>query len=308
MTLRLFRAAVLALPLTFAVASAVVFAEEKPAATQDPVAAIVNGYKIYQSDVLEARDRLPSQFHGMSLSSIYTVLLNSLIDRKLVAADARRHGMLKDEDVKRMLAELEDRILHRVYLERYVEEHMTEAALKAQREKLVAQNRERVEIRARHIVVTTEAEAKKIIAELNDGADFATLAKEKSIGPSAQKGGNLGYFTKQKMVPEFAKAAFALDIGQISKTPIHTQYGWHVIKVEDRRAVPPLPADQLERTARAILAKKIRADYLRDLRASATIERFKMKDLPKGEAESGQGAGHNPHGGNVPRFNPHGKP
>lgn len=308
MTLRLFRAAVLALPLTFAVASAVVFAEEKPAATQDPVAAIVNGDKIYQSDVLEARDRLPSQFHGMSLSSIYTVLLNSLIDRKLVAADARRHGILKDEDVKRMLAELEDRVLHRVYLERYVEEHMTEAALKAQREKLVAENRERVEIRARHIVVTTEAEAKKIIAELNDGADFATLAKEKSIGPSAQEGGNLGYFTKQKMVPEFAKAAFALDIGQISKTPIHTQYGWHVIKVEDRRAVPPIPADQLDRTARAILSKKIRADYLRNLRASATIERFKMKDLPKGETESGQGAVHNPHGGNIPRFNPHGKP
>lgn len=312
MTRFLFRAAALALPLTLAVASTAVSAGEKGAAAEDPVVAIVNGSEIFRSDVIEARDRLPPQFKGPSLTAIYPVILRSIVDRKLVAADARRRGLHEEKEVKRQLTNLEDKVLQRALLERYVDERMTDAAVSEQREKLIVENRTREEMRARHILVSTEEAAKAIIVELADGADFAALAKEKSIGPSASRGGDVGYFTPEKMIAEFAKAAFAMKKGEISKTPVKTEYGWHVIKVEDRRPVPPLPPERLEQTVRATLSREIRSEYIHKLRESATIKEFEFEEPPADEA----GAGGNPHGAAGPHgaasphgsASPHGKP
>ncbi len=279
MTVHLFRAAVLALPLALAVASTAFSAADKDTASEDPVVAIVNGIKVYRSDVMTARGRLPAQYHGISLSNIYPVIINSIIDRKLVAADARRQGILEDATVKRALVDLEDQFLQRLHLERYVEARMTDAAVKERYEKLVEENRNREEVRARHILVTTEAVAKEIIAELDGGADFAKLAKEKSIGPSAAKGGDLGYFTADKMVADFSKAAFAMKKGETAKMPTKTQFGWHVIKIEDRRALQPLPPEHLDKSLRTTLSREIRSGYIRELRGAAVIERFEVEDM-----------------------------
>jgi peptidyl-prolyl cis-trans isomerase C len=129
------------------------------------------------------------------------------------------------------------------------------------------------EVHARHILVPTEGEAKDIEAQLKSGADFATLAKEKSKDPGAAEGGDLGYFTKEQMVPEFAEAAFKLDKGQISD-PVKTQFGWHIIQVLDKRTKPTPSYDQVKDQLQNYVARRAQADLVDNLRKSATIERF----------------------------------
>jgi peptidyl-prolyl cis-trans isomerase C len=129
------------------------------------------------------------------------------------------------------------------------------------------------EVHARHILVATEDEAKAIIAELKKGADFATLAKEKSKDPGAAEGGDLGWFTKDQMVPEFAEVAFKLQKGQISD-PVHTQFGWHIIKVEDRRTKPTPTFDQVKAQIENYVSHRAQAQFVDNLRHSARIERF----------------------------------
>jgi peptidyl-prolyl cis-trans isomerase C len=129
------------------------------------------------------------------------------------------------------------------------------------------------EVHARHILVPTEEEAKEIEAELKKGADFATLAKEKSKDPGAADGGDLGYFTKDQMVPAFSDVAFKLDKGQISD-PVHTQFGWHIIKVEDKRIKPTPSFDQVKPQLENFVAHKAQAELVENLRKTATIERL----------------------------------
>ncbi len=130
------------------------------------------------------------------------------------------------------------------------------------------------EVHARHILVATEEEAKEIEAELKKGADFATLAKEKSKDPSgAANGGDLGYFTKDQMVPEFAEAAFKLDKGQISD-PVHTQFGWHIIKVEDKRTKPTPTFEEVKPQLDNYVARRAQEELVDNLRKSAKIERL----------------------------------
>jgi len=127
------------------------------------------------------------------------------------------------------------------------------------------------EVHARHILVPTEDEAKAILAQLKAGADFATLAKEKSKDPGGADGGDLGYFTKEQMVPEFAAVAFKLDKGQISD-PVKTQFGWHIIKVEDKRIKPTPTFDQVKGQIDNYVAHRAQAALVEKLRASANIE------------------------------------
>src|SRR5256886_10106282 len=127
--------------------------------------------------------------------------------------------------------------------------------------------------RARHILVDDEDEAKKVLEQLKSGADFAALAKEKSKDPGAAEGGDLGYFTKDQMVPEFADVAFKTYPGQLSN-PVKTQFGWHVIKVEDRRTKQPPEFDKVKDQIEAFLARKAQTDFITKLRQSAKVERL----------------------------------
>jgi peptidyl-prolyl cis-trans isomerase C len=135
------------------------------------------------------------------------------------------------------------------------------------------------EVHARHILVATEGEAKDIVAQLKNGADFATLAKEKSKDPGAADGGDLGYFTKEQMVPEFAEAAFKLQKGQISD-PVKTQFGWHIIKIEDRRIRPTPTYDEVKGQLQNYVARRAQAELVDNLRKSATIERLDRPASP----------------------------
>jgi peptidyl-prolyl cis-trans isomerase C len=187
------------------------------------------------------------------------------------AAEQKKIG--DGPDVQRRLAFDRNRVLMEALLQQAGKAAITDAAMHQVYDDAVKQMPSEQEVHARHILVPTEDEAKAIVAELKKGGDFAALAKEKSKDPGAADGGDLGYFTKDQMVPEFAEAAFKLDKGQISD-PIHTQFGWHIIKVEDKRTKPTPGFDQVKVQLENYVAHRAQAELVDSLRKSAQIERL----------------------------------
>lgn len=228
----------------------------KPAAevtnSSDPIVANINGTIIHRSELLAIQRTLPEQVRNVPLEKIYPQLMDQLIANTLAEQQARREGLQNDPEVRKRLAEIERSILVQAWEVNLVR-HET-ANQKATDEKLHQLYEQYLkhasggeEVCARHILVPTEEEAKAIIAELKKGADFATLAKEKTSDPSGKtSGGDLGCFRKEDMVKEFADAAFELKKGEISQTPVKSQFGWHVIKVEDRRAAKPATFEEIK--------------------------------------------------------------
>jgi len=247
---------------------------------EDPVVAIVNETKILRSEVEDARMRLPERLKNVPLQSVYGMLVNSLVDTKLVAAEARKIKLQNDEQVRKRLARIEEQILERAFLTSYIEKRITEAMLAEHYEKLIAANSSKEEIQARHILLEKKAQALEVIKELEEGADFAELAKSRSTGPSASKGGDLGFFAEGQMVPAFSKAAFGLNKGEVTKNPVQTEFGWHVIKVEDRRPLQPLKRAEVEDQLRIAVSREIGTTYLQELRQTANVLRFNIDGSP----------------------------
>ncbi|MGN6549083.1 MAG: peptidylprolyl isomerase [Pararhizobium sp.] len=268
--------------LAFAVgAQAPALAEDKAAApAPDTVIATVGGMQITQSDLKTAENGLDPQFANMPEAQRRVAALSTLIDVKMLAKKAEEAGLDKTDEFKKRMAYLRERALHNIYFEKEVVGKISDADVKARYDKEVAAQPPQEEVKASHILVKTEAEAKDIIDQLNKGADFAKLAKEKSTDSSAAKGGELGYFTEGQMVPEFEKAAFALKPGEYTKTPVKTQFGWHVIKVEDKRKVPPPPLDQVSDQVKQVLMRERYFDVLQKAKADMKVD-VKDPDLKK---------------------------
>ncbi|MSO54548.1 MAG: peptidylprolyl isomerase [Rhodospirillales bacterium] len=253
----------------------------EPAAKPDVVVATVNGAKIMRSEVDEAQSRLPEEYRSFPQEVLFTLLLNSLIDTRLKSGEARRQGLEKDAEHLRQMARIEDQLLERLFLSRTVDVKMTDAALTAHHAKMVKEKGPAgEEVRARHILVDTEAEAKEIIAALGRGTDFADLARQRSKDGASRAGGDLGFFTKDKMVGPFADAAFALGVNQTSKEPVRTQFGWHVIRVEERRAAQASGAQVEEEEVRTDLQRQLSTAVVNELRGRATVERLNADGTP----------------------------
>jgi peptidyl-prolyl cis-trans isomerase C len=172
---------------------------------------------------------------------------------------------------------IEDRLIQDAYEQKELAKQITPAALKARYDKQVAGMAPEDEVNAKHILVKTEDEAKALIAELKKNADFAKLAKEKSTDTgSGGNGGDLGWFKKGDMVPEFAEAAFQLKKGDISAAPVKTQFGFHVIKLEDRRPAKPPTFEEMEEDLRSQMEREAGAQLVDDMRKKAQIERFNI--------------------------------
>ena len=244
------------------------------------VVAIVDGGKIYLSDVEDSRDRLPERLRKLPPQAIFGLLVNSLIDSKLAAAEARREDLHEAAGVKRRLARVEEQILERALLVLRIKEGISDEVIQERYQTLVDKTEGQQQLRARHILVETVIEARELIAEIKNGGDFAALAKSKSIGPSAVKGGDLGFFTRGDMQAQFSDAAFKLTDGEITEDPVRTQYGWHVIKVLARRSAVAPSFDSVADQLRNELSREIGAGVMKGLRASATIERFKPDGSP----------------------------
>ncbi len=239
----------------------------------DAVVARVNGVDIRQSDLATAEDEVGSSIPQMSPDQKREYLITYLSDVIIVAQAAEKQNIADRDDVKHRIAFERNKVLMEALLQDTGKAALTDDALHKVYDEAVKQMPPEEEVHARHILVPTEDEAKEIEAELKKGADFATLAKEKSKDPGAADGGDLGYFTKDQMVPEFSAAAFKLDKGQISD-PVHTQFGWHIIKVEDKRIKPTPTFDEVKPQLENFVAHKAQAELVASLRKDATIERL----------------------------------
>lgn len=242
---------------------------------KDPVVAIVNGQQIHLSELEIAQQSLPQQYRNMPLATVFPALLDRLISSKLVEEDARKNKVTDDPDFKKRMAFVEDQVIQDFWLKKLIAEKVTPEKMKQAYDEKVKNMPPEDEVHARHILVATEPEAKAIIADLKKGTPFDKLAKEKSTDKaSGAEGGDLGWFKKTDMVKEFADAAFAMKKGSLSETPVKTQFGYHVIKVEDRRQAPPPSFDELSEQIRQDLERDIVTAMLNQLRASAKIEKF----------------------------------
>lgn len=250
----------------------------KPA--KDVVVAIVNGHKIHLSDVSKAAQSLPKQLQNAPPQELYPVLLNRLVDERALLIAARKAGAENDPKVKAEMQAAADRALESAYLRAEVEPQLNDAAIEAYYKAHYVGQKQPEEVKARQILVKTKAEAEKIIAELNKGAKFADLAKKDSIDPGAQSGGELGWFTKDQMVKPFADAAFALKPGTYTKTPVQSQFGWHIIESEGKREKPVPPLADVKDQIRQKMADAAITKALEDARKGVDIKLFKPDGSP----------------------------
>ncbi len=252
----------------FLAAPAVVRAQDS-----DPLVARVNGVDIRQSDLALAEDEVGASMPQMAPDQKREYLITYLSDVIILAQVADKQKIGDRDDVKHRVDFERNKVLMETLLQDTGKAALTDDAMHKVYDEAVKQMPPEEEVHARHILVPTEAEANEIEAELKKGADFAALAKEKSKDPGAADGGDLGYFTKDQMVPEFSEAAFKLDKGQVSD-PVHTQFGWHIIKVEDKRMKPTPTFDEVHGQLENFVAHKAQAELVENLRKSATIERL----------------------------------
>lgn len=238
---------------------------------EDPVVARVDGTEIRRSEVLESARELPAQYQAQ-LQQIFPALVQRLVDFRLLSKAAEADGLAGDAEVERRVALARKNAMRDVYIERQIEKAVTDEALAAQYKIYLEANPPADEVRARHILLEDEVAARAVITELDGGADFAALARERSTGPSSAQGGDLGFFTKDQMVPEFAQAAFAMESGKHSVDPVQTQFGWHVIKVEERRSGQAAAFEEIEDQLRDELSRSAVDDILAGLREGSEVE------------------------------------
>ncbi len=259
-------------------------APAQPAADADsreaePVVATVNGTKIYYGDVLRARQSLPAEYQSVPMEMIFGALLNQLVDQRLVALAAREAKIDEDPIVQEQLRALEEQVLQQGYLRKQIEPELTVEKLQARYDAQYKGQTGAEEVRARHILLETEEKAREVLADIRGGADFAEAAKTHSTGPSGPRGGDLGFFQAGQMVPEFSEAAFAMQAGEVSD-PVQTQFGWHIIKVEERRAAPAPAFEEVADELRTEVQREVVAKVVSDLREGAEIETFTPEGNP----------------------------
>ncbi len=233
------------------------------------IVARVGDIEITERDLESAGRDIGRQFQRLPENQRRPALLDALIDIIVIAKKADEDGLSKDAGFIERMELLRKRVLHNIYVSDTVSMKITDDEVKA----LYLQETSKVEeINARHILVKTKEEALEIVKLLDEGRDFAAIAKEKSTGPSGANGGDLGFFGKGQMVPAFEKAVFALQDGQHTKEPVKTQFGYHVIKLEKRRTAPPPPFDKVKEQYRQQILRERYGELVKDTRKTNKIE------------------------------------
>ena len=274
------RAAAAGFVLVAALAAAPAPAQQAPATLQavdaaaDPILAIVDGAAIRRSDMQSLQRALPAQFQQMPLEMLFPMLIDRMVDAKLLAIAGRRDNLQNEPELRARVATYEERLIQDAYLTRRIAAAATEEAVQARYRKFVAENPAETEVSARHILVASEQKAREILGALGRGGDFAKLAADNTLDPSGKdSGGDLGFFKKGDMVPEFSEMAFSLKEGQTADRPVKTQFGWHVIRVDKVRTVAQSLDDLRDEITNQISQEVVSAEVDR-LRSGAKIKRF----------------------------------
>ena len=252
------------------------------AAAADPVLARVDGIEIRQSELEAEVRRLPEELRNMPPMMLQPLLLDQMITQKAIVAAARAQGLDRDAEVQARIRRSEEETLQQALLLREVQPLLTEDALRARHRAETTARPPEEEIRASHILVASEADARAVIAEIRrPGADFAEVARRRSTDPGARNGGDLGFFKRGDMIPEFEQAAFAMRAGEISAAPVRTQFGWHVIRLEERRAVAPPSFDESREALRQQAFEEGVNAVVERIRAAARVERLDGGAAPR---------------------------
>ena len=241
--------------------------------------ATIDGESIWLDEIMAVAETLPPEYQQQGIAGIYDQLVDDVANSRLAAIAARSSGLDKEEDVANAMRTAADRVLAEAYITREVGKEITEEAIQAAYDTYVADTGSRETVTASHILVETEEEAKAIIDQLRDGADFAELAREKSTGPSGPGGGSLGSFGRGQMVPAFEAAAFGMPVGSFSDNPVQTQFGWHVIQVSDKGIQEAPALDQMRDQIAANLSRQSFARIVETLRVGTTIEIRPLADV-----------------------------
>ncbi|HNQ91777.1 MAG TPA: peptidylprolyl isomerase [Alphaproteobacteria bacterium] len=267
-----------------------VAASTEPAASEEdkdnPVVAKVDGKEIRRSEVLDFMENLPTQMKQLPPETVYPMVLEQVINAKVIDNKVAGADLGGNPEVAKRMDQAKTQILRAVYAEEQIEKNYKEEDTKAAYDKMVAEMPKVEEVKASHILVDDEATAKEIIKKLGEGAKFADLAKQYSKDKSnAESGGDLGYFTQGDMVKEFGDAAFAMKKGEFSKEPVKTQFGYHVILQEDKRARPAPKYDDVKDQLAAQGKRELLNKLIEDWRKDSTVEEFDFdgKPLPKKE-------------------------
>jgi len=239
----------------------------------DTVVGTVDGQPITEADLEQALTDLDPQFSRLPPEQRRAAALSAIIEIRLLAGKATAEGLDKTPEFQRRMDFLRARTLHSALVDTEVAKKITDEEIRARYDQEVANTPPVNEVKARHILVKTKEEAEAIIKELDGGADFEKLANEKTNDPSGKtSGGDLGWFGPGQMVPEFEKAAFALNAGEYTKEPVQSQFGWHVIKVEDKRTKQPPAFDQVKEQVRSLLLREKYFALVKSIRDAAKVE------------------------------------
>ncbi len=247
------------------------------------VIATIDGDDVTLNLVMALISQLPQQYQGQPFERLYDPILDDVIDTRLAAAAAQRSGIGDDPLVKELAQRAYDRVMAEAWLNIEVQNQITDEMIEARYNDIAADEDSRTEIRARHILVTTQAEAEDIIRRLQDGESFEELAKALSTGPSGPNGGDLGYFQRGDMVPSFADASFALEVGAFSTDPVQTNFGWHIIKTEDRRVLPMPPLEEIGNQLGQAMASELATQIADELYEKAKIRRLDLNEVLSSE-------------------------
>jgi len=239
----------------------------------DKVVATVNGQAITEGDLIIAAQEFDKDLAQVPPDQQRAQLISIVVDIKLLALAAEAQGLDKSENVVRNLAFIKQRLLRNEYLKTKVMAAVTDDLVRQRFGEELATFVPADQVHVRHVLVKTEDEAKAVIADLDKGGDFAAIAKEKSQDPgSAPNGGDLGFIGRGQTVPPFEDAAFALAIGAYSKTPVQTNFGWHVIKLEEKRKEAPPTFDERRDQIRNDLLQQAFTKELAALHKAADIK------------------------------------
>ena len=242
-------------------------------AQDDKVVATVGGKPITEADLTLAEGELDQQFARLTPEQRRAAALSAIIEIRIMADKATADGLDKDAEFQRRMAFLNQRALHAAVIEKNIASQVTEEAVRSRYDTEIASAKPVNEVKARHILVKTKEEADAVIKQLDEGGDFEAIAKEKSTDAgSGANGGDLGYFGPGQMVPEFETAAFALDVGAYTKEPVQSQFGFHVIKVEDKRSQQPPAFDQVKEQVRSLVFRDKYLEMVKNLRSQAQVE------------------------------------
>lgn len=285
------RAALLVATCSAAALAAGATLAQQPAATpaapaaqqtaEDPVVARVNGKEVKRSEVIAAMQALGPQVQQLPLQMVYPQILENLVAGRLLEEAGYKQKLQDSPEVKEQMKAAEREFVERAYLRKAIDAKLTDERIRKRYDQWVKETPPEDEVRARHILVESKEEAQAILKKLAGGAKFEELAAQQKIDTtSAANQGDLGYFTQDMMVEPFAKAAFAMKKGEVSKEPVETQFGWHIIKVEDRRKQPTPPFEEVAGQFRQVVAQEIAEEVVGQLRKGAKVELFNIDGSP----------------------------